>query len=574
MRGAMNGALAALLVAGAAQLTGAGSYLVEGVVVDGKSGTAIPHVRVTLASSRHREQKTDLMTGEDGRFSFPVSQEGKYTLQISRPGYPPQLYKQAGFAALSSAIVVRDDQDTRHIVFEAWRGGAITGLVKDEDGEPVAYALVDAFRSRITGGERKLIAQGEMRADSRGEFRFRNLQRGNYYVCAMGRPWFADSVMQVERFEGRRRVLRLGKPQQSAAQGEVLDVPPAPEPEPIPFSPDPNLRGTAFRTTFYPNAPVVEQAATVRVEPGGETEVAIVLPFAKAVTVKGSISGAVDMSAGLISLTKKVQDRHVLFLREWSNQEGTFEFRNVPAGSYEILASSQASGGAASWSMRQEVEVGAADVEVQLQPEAMGSFSGRMIVDEETPDAAAPRYVTLHNERGTAVSAEVDADGQFSLKRLAAGRYEVTSISQDYLPAYLEGPSGERLPLTFDLGAGAAVRFNLAVAHAASEIEGTVEHAGTPYIGAYVLLMPKNPAQRWSYRNDQTDSDGSYSLKAIPAGEYYAIALSSGEEVAYRDARTAAILARAARPVHVTGTEHQELKLDLVSTASLKLPTL
>lgn len=573
----MNGALAALLVAGTAQLTGAGSYLVEGVVVDGKSGAAIPHVHVTLASSKHREQKTDLMTGEGGRFSFSVSQPDKYSLQISRPGYPPQLYKQAGFSAVSSAIVVRDDQDTRHIVFEAWKGGAITGLVKDEDGEPVAHALVDIYRSMIVGGERKVLPQSEMRADARGEFRFRNLQRGNYYVCAMGRPWFADSVISLEQMRQRRMVIRHRLPRlvQNSGPGETAEeLTPPPEPEPIPFSPDPNFRGTAFQTTFYPSARTVEQAATVGVEPGGESDVAIVLPFAKAVSVKGSISGAADLSSGVVSLNKRIQDWHMRFLQAWPNRDGTFEFSNVPAGSYEILASSQASAGAASWSMRQEVEVGAADVEVQLRPEAMGSFSGRMIVDGEASNSSVPRYVTLRSEKGTAISAEVDADGQFSLKRLPAGRYEVTSTSEDHLAVYLEGPLGERLPLTVNVAVGAAVKMNVAVAHAASEIEGTVEHAGAPYIGAFVLLMPKNPAQRWAHRQDQTDSDGSFSLRTVPAGDYLAIALSSGEEVAYREARTAAILTRAARAVHVTGTEHQELKLDLVNTASLNLPTL
>jgi len=572
----MNGALPALLLAGFAQFAGASSYLVEGVVVDAKSGAAIPHVRVTLALAKHREQKTDLMTGEDGRFSFAVSQPDKYSLQISRPGYPPQFYKEAGFSAVSSAIVVRDDQDTRHIVFAAWRGGAITGLVKDEDGEPVANALVDIYRSMILGGERKILRQGEMRADARGEFRFRNLQRGNYYVCAMGRPWFADSVIQLEGFEQRRWVRHRTVRAQTSGQTEAAEPPPDSEPEPAPisFSPDPNLRGTAFQTTCYPSARTVDQAATVRVEPGGETEVAIALPFAKAVSVKGSISGATDVSSGVVSLSKKIQDHHMLFLREWPNQDGAFEFHNVPAGSYEIVASSQANEGAASWSMRQEVEVGAADVEVQLRPSPIGSFSGRMIVDGEAPDASDARFVTLHDEKGTAISGEVDADHQFSLKRLPAGRYEVTSISRDYLPVYLEGPSGAQLPLTFDLAPGAAVRLNVVASRASSSIEGTVEHAGAPYVGAFVLLMPKNPAQRWAYRQDQTDSDGSYSLGTIAAGDYLAIALTSGEEVAYRDARTAAILAKAARLVHVGPAEHQELKLELLDTTNLKLPAL
>jgi hypothetical protein len=539
--------------------------------VDARSHAAVPHVRVVLASSKNREQKAEMITAADGRFSIPVSQLGKYTLQINKPGYPPQFYKEAGFSTVETAIVVRDDQDTRHIVFEAWRGGAISGKIKDEDGEPVAFAVVDLFRSMIVGGERKVIGRGEMRANAAGEFRFRDLQCGSYYVSAMGRPWFADTLIQLENRSERRVIrrsagIRIGGP-------DPVEEQPQPE-EPIPFSADPNFRGTAFQTTFYPNASTVEAASLVRVDAGGEAEISIVLALAKAVSVKGSISSAAgDLSGGRVFLMKKVYDRHISFLEEWVGKEGNFEFRNVPAGSYEIVASSQANSGATSWNMHQEVEVGTSDIEVRLRPEAMGTFSGRVVFDGEPPLSPGNIFVTLHDEKGGQRGTQVGDDGQFSVERLRAGRYEVTVGSADYIAAYLEGAEREHLPLTIDIASGAAVRLNLALTRAVSLIEGTVEQAGVPQVGAYVLLMPKDRAQKWALRQDQTDSDGSYKLARIPAGDYYAIALSTGEDVAYRDAKVAAVLAKAAQVVHVSGNR-SDLKLELVNTGSLKLPVL
>jgi hypothetical protein len=105
-----------------------------------------------------------------------------------------------GFIAVAPVVVFA-------LVFEAWRGGAISGKIKDEDGEPVAYAVVDLFRSVIVGGERKVIGRGEIRANAAGEFRFRDLQSGSYYVSAMGRPWFADTLIQLEN-RNERRVMR------------------------------------------------------------------------------------------------------------------------------------------------------------------------------------------------------------------------------------------------------------------------------------------------------------------------------------------------------------------------------
>jgi len=140
---------------------GATNYLVSGIVVDSQSHAPLGNVRVSLAPGAARDRKLERVTQQDGRFSFAVSEPGKYVLSIGKPGYPLQLYKEAGFAPVSSAIVVRDDQDTTQLVFEANRGGAITGLIKDEDSEPVANALVAIYRSSVVDGSRKIFLRGQ-----------------------------------------------------------------------------------------------------------------------------------------------------------------------------------------------------------------------------------------------------------------------------------------------------------------------------------------------------------------------------------------------------------------------------
>jgi len=198
-------------------LQGAANYNVSGVVVDSRSQRPLANVRVSLAPTTARVEKLEQVTNQEGRFSFLVSQAGKYTLQITKPGYPIQSYRQASFAGISSAIAVRDDQDTSHIVFQASRGGVITGQIKDEDSEPVTNALVTIFQSAIVGGERKILPHGQARADATGNFRVPGLLRGSYYVCAMGRPWFADSLLQLETANRQRqrisaRILTTGPP--------------------------------------------------------------------------------------------------------------------------------------------------------------------------------------------------------------------------------------------------------------------------------------------------------------------------------------------------------------------------
>ncbi|MGO9097347.1 MAG: carboxypeptidase regulatory-like domain-containing protein [Bryobacteraceae bacterium] len=561
--------LLTLALAGLALPAGAANYLVSGIIVDSQSHAPLGNVRVSLAPAAARDRKLERVTQQDGGFSFAVSEPGKYVLSISKPGYPLQLYKEAGYAPVSSAIVVREGQDTTRLVFEANRGGAITGLIKDEDSEPVANALVAVYQSLVVDGNRKIFLRGQKRTNAVGEFRFANLSRGDYYVCAMGRPWFADSLIQLREIQSiaaqSKAAVRPGGGRTEFEQlEEALQE----------FSPDPGFRGTAFLTTFYPNAQSIGQASLIRLGVGGEADASIVLPTANAVTVKGAINVPGEIGDGQVNLYSTFGDHRLLFMDAWVQPGKTFEFKNVPPGSYEIDASSQAGSGASSWSVREPLQVGAADMEITLRPQRMGSLAGRVFFEGEHPAPEDSLYVSLRNEKGVVSATEVSPGGTFSLPRLPPGRYEVIGGNADYIASYLKSPDGERLPLSVAISSGENVRRDLTLTRAISVIEGTVENAGVPQIGAFVLLLPKNSSDRWAYRIDQTDSDGSYRLGTIPSGDYFLIALSDGDNVAYRDPKVAARLSQRARPVHVEPGDRLNLNPEVVSTAALNLSSL
>jgi hypothetical protein len=323
---------------------------------------------------------------------------------------------------------------------------------------------------------------------------------------------------------------------------------------------------------FYPNAQSVEEASLIPLDAGAEAQVSITLPLTRGNSVRGRISVPGELGEGNVNLYKKVHDQYILFLEGWVSKEGTFEYKNVPPGSYEIIAVSQSASGASSWTIRQGLEVGSVDVELTLRPQPMGTVSGQVLFEGERPATTANLSVNLRNEKGGLVRMQVDLNGNFSLGRLPADRYEVTSNSADYVAAYLKGPTGERLPLTFEIASGETVRRDLILARASSVIEGTVESAGTPQVGAFVLLTPNDPSQRWAYRVDQTDTDGSFRLAAIPSGDYSLIALTDGGDVAYRDTKIATMLTKAAKALHIEPGDHLEMKVDVVNRASLKLP--
>ena len=378
------GLMLALAFAAATLLDGAPNYCVSGIVVDSRSHSPLANARVSLAPTTARDSKSEQVTKQDGRFSFALSQPGKYQLSMTKPGYPQQAYKQAAFAGVASAIVVRDGQDTSSLVFEAHRGGVISGLVKDEDSEPVGNAQITIFRLAIVDGQRRVLGRSQTRANASGEFRFSGLPRGSYYVCAMGRPWFADSLIELQEMQGSATTLqtKFKRAIPIAPGGGQSEEP---DQSALEFSPDPVFRGTAFLTTFYPNAPSVDQASLVRVDAGGEMQISITLPLAKAVSVKGTINLPGESSSGRVYLCKNVYDYDVLFQNGLFSGDKTFEFDNVPPGSYEIMATSDAATGANSWHIRERLEVGASDMEVTLRPQEIGSLSGHVLFEGERP---------------------------------------------------------------------------------------------------------------------------------------------------------------------------------------------
>ncbi len=557
------------LVCAATVPLGAHGYTIGGVVVDGRTHKVLTNVWVTVTSPVIRDQRLGQTTKGDGRFAFAVEQDGKYSITIRKPGYPPQNYKQAGFDGVSSAIIVREGLDNSNIVFEAYRAGVISGQVKDEDSEPVGNALVTLLESIVTDGERKIVTRGQMRADSNGEYRFSNLRPGTYYVCAMGRPWFADALLNPARIaslvaKGRR----AGSPEAAESSAEE------PEQDRREYSPDPNVRGTAFLTTFYPRAQTAEEATPIRLEAGGTAQAPVILPLAPAFAIKVTATPSGQFGDGRAGLYKVVSNQRISFLEETVGSDGKFEFDNVPAGSYEISAASPAGSTGSGWHVRQPVEVGAADIEINLRPQPMGGLSGHVRFEGERPEPGTSLLVGLRNEKGAIHSSEVSADGEFSFNNLPAGRYEVTAGNLGFVAAYLVDATGHRLTLELNIAPGEVISRDLAVTHATAVVTGTAEQAGNPLVGAFVLLLPKDLTRRWAYKRDQTDSDGSYHMGAVPPGDYFLIAVNNGEGIAYREPKVAAGIVRAAKPVHVEAGDKLDFKVEVQDTKSLGLPSM
>src|SRR5947207_1955013 len=71
---------------------------------------------------------------------------GRYTLTVSKSGFVSLSYGQRRPLQAGTPLQLADGEQLKGIQFQLPRGGVIAGRVLDEDGEPMAGAMVRVMR--------------------------------------------------------------------------------------------------------------------------------------------------------------------------------------------------------------------------------------------------------------------------------------------------------------------------------------------------------------------------------------------------------------------------------------------
>ena len=76
---------------------------------------------------------------------------------------------------------------------------------------------------------------------------------------------------------------------------------------------------------------------------------------------------------------------------------------------------------------------------------------------------------------------------------------------------------------------GSSAEVSLTLVGGSVNVEGIAKHAGKPFAGAMVVLVPKSPeTDRELFRRDQSDLDGTFSLRNVVPGSYTLLAIENG----------------------------------------------
>jgi len=428
-----------------------------------------------------------LKADAEGRFLFQNLQPGDYALTVVRDGIKVQV-----------PVNLTRTQRSETYTIEVKSAPAIAGTVFDPNGERVAAAHMQAFRTVYTPLGRRMRSVMSVLSDDLGEFRLFWLRAGEYYISA--------SLNDRE--------------QRLAAQG-------------IRLTPNVSKPDEGFPTIFFGEGYNPSDSQAVRVGRNTDaTRVQIFLKDGPRYTISGQL-----FPEGVCARVAIAQEGG--FLNTDAERApkvcGSFRITGLSRGTYLILATNDI---LASEAIRVTTVNPVSEVKVPMVQTV--NIPGR--VSGLPATGVLGIYVRL-SRNSSDVTQETDApvaaDGSFTIPGVGPGVYDV---SMPLLPAktYIasvtnRGRDGLLAPVYVD--SSFVGRIDIQLFPSAATASGVVlDRAGRAVPGAEVVLVPRDIRSRLRgdrYLATTADAGGNFRIEGIPSIDYAVLAFEDIEPGAY-----------------------------------------
>jgi len=499
------------------------TYRISGTVVNAIDNQPLANVEVSIAGTEERDDTRDFVTGGDGRFVFQNVSRGKYSLTGMRRGFSLQAYQQHD--QFSTAVAVGPELVSDGLVFQMTPDASISGNVLDEESEPVRSGEAILF-SRVTenGGRARLVARNGL--DEEGHYRFGHLKAGSYYVAISAQPWYAQDPPQPP---GVREAVGHVESSDSASEAPHSQV----------RGDDSASLDVVYPITYYANATDVESASPIQLRAAEHATAEITLRAIPALHVS-IVNGSKDPSMPLTT----VLEQHVFDLplpvpsRNQVTSNGKVTITGIPPG--QLSFSIRHFTGKGWVSLNKEVNV-SSDMEIDASENSTAPLVIKGIL-HRPGGAAFPGGTYLRfwsRDTGESFGTPVTEKGEFNMEQPVT---ESTGFAVSILNA-------QGLLIQKISSAGATVRghtvyfprtgsvgLNIGLSEGSGRVDGTVLQEGKPVSQTMVVLVPQNPADEpMLFRRDQSDSDGTFTLREILPGRYTVVAIERGWELDWQD---------------------------------------
>jgi hypothetical protein len=439
-------------------------------------------------------------TGDDGHFALSGLAAAKYQLTASRRGFRTAFYDE--HEEFSTAIVTGAGQETEQLTFRLPPGALLHGVVTGDGGDPVEGARVILFRKPGAHKTADKITQAdETNSDDTGAYEFANLAAGEYLLAVKADPWFAlhGSTSRSRPNAGER-----------SESNAALDV--------------------AYPVTFFDSTTEEGSATPIVLSSGSRVEADINLHATPALHVVVDAPRKPDGSIPRADLRQTVfgipiSAENTMFMD--ALRTGSMEFTGVAPGQFELTQGDPPRTAELNLTASQRVDPGIGAPSVAVSG-TVRSTAGPM------PASATAMLVSAEGPLHQNTVQTACIRGAFSFQAVPPGAWELVVSDVE---------SGSGTPFTVVettvegvTRAGSAVtvrdrplQVRATVSQGLTNVEGFARRDGKGVPGVMVVLAPKNlGAIKKLARRDQSDSDGSFSLREVIPGQYTAVAIEDG----------------------------------------------
>ena len=534
---ALAAALLVIVMAGAsasaqtreARSTVRGSAVISGTVLsDEDEPRPVRRVRVTCTGG---DASATAITDDRGRFQFPGLRAGRYTLTATKDAWISTVYGAKRPLRPGSALPIADGQ-TAEVIIKMLRGSVITGIVLDHTNQPAANTVVSALRYVMRNGERRLSPDGVGGiADDRGIYRIYGLAPGEYVVGAATTSPLLNSPSSEVRLIAER------------GGGE---------------------RTVSLASTFFPGTTIASQAATVTL---GRAEERAGVDFSLQLVPTARVEGAVTLPDGTaapagtqVNLLPGAQPgftgaAHGGFRTARVGADGAFSFADVSPGTYTVLARAtvppaQGRPAQITWAAS-EIAVDGEHItglSLGLQPGmTIGGqvrFEGTRLEPPASFESVRVSVQPVQADGTVSFSPSpvgIDGNGRFLVSGITPGRYRlVASFPGSDRPGHWQLRSAivngqETLDIPFTVQPLQSITdATITFADRTAALSGTVHNAAGGAPNEFTVVLFSTDQTHWLPRarrihGARPSSDGAYTFRNLPAGEYYLAAINDVE---------------------------------------------